>query len=81
NKQAMTFPNPATGSFTVQGKTGELLETIEIFDASGRIVFQINAAGNNQEELSPNIQSGIYEVRITTQSGTLRTERLVFVQQ
>ena len=80
-KASIAFPNPATGSFQVQAQKGELLQTVEIFDANGKLVFQINATGNNSIDLSPSIPTGIYEVRITTQTGTLRTERLIFVQQ
>jgi hypothetical protein len=72
-------PNPNKGSFTISFK--EVLNdySIQIFDATGRIVFENEYSNNNLHQQNINLNSntkGIYFINIKSQ-GTLVTKKII----
>lgn len=70
----MMFPNPAQDSITI--KSNGNLQSIEVFDAQGRIIIQYI---ENSQTASINLSqhaSGIYFVKIVTDSGA-KIEKLI----
>lgn len=69
------YPNPSNGIITISN--AELGSSIEVLDATGRIVStKIITTENTNIDLSENI-SGIYFVQIQTASGDLATKKLI----
>lgn len=62
------YPNPTKGLVFINSKT-ETIISITVFDVLGKKVLQLN--GNIQQVDISNLQSGIYFLRITTDSGSL----------
>lgn len=75
NKLFTISPNPARGFVII---SGENLEQINVYDASGKL--QIVRAVNNQNTFSLNISAlskGQYFVELTTTSGNKETKKLI----
>lgn len=66
------FPNPATETFKVQSLTLDL-ETIEVYDLSGRLLYQnLNLENQEQVEVQLNYApSGMYLVKVQTKNGMI----------
>ena len=72
------FPNPSTGSVTIEG---EGVNRIEIYDVQGRILFEQNAEGRKQNVINvSHLQAGIYFVRIYSENNVAVTKRLVIIK-
>ncbi len=65
NKNEMDFitiyPNPSRGSFSIDGA---YMENIEIFDLSGKVVFN-KAINGNEALLDVNLSEGLYPIKIS----------------
>jgi hypothetical protein len=69
------YPNPSNGIVTISN--AELGSSIQVLDATGRIVStKISTTENTVIDLSENI-SGIYFVHIQTASGDITTKKLI----
>jgi hypothetical protein len=68
-KEAMIFPNPNNGSFTIQAKG---IQQIIVTDLQGKRVLVQTVANRDAVTISsPSLRPGVYYVRIATQSGLL----------
>ena len=63
------FPNPSTGTFTVQTNTVSGNGSIEVYNVIGEKVFS-TAISQQQETINLNQPAGVYNVVIKTASGT-----------
>ena len=71
------FPNPATSTITVAVK-GNTIETVELFDLTGRMVKQV--AGVNAAQYTvqrENLTSGLYFAKVKLNKGGVVTKRIV----
>lgn len=71
------FPNPATSTITVAVK-GNTIETVELFDLTGRMVKQV--AGVNAAQYTvqrDNLTSGLYFAKVKLNKGGVVTKRIV----
>jgi hypothetical protein len=61
--QIVVSPNPCHGAFRISSSEYGILDAVEIFDGSGRLVFQTNQhlAGNN---IQTHLPHGIYQLRV-----------------
>jgi len=66
-------PNPTSDFFTIE-KNGNFI--IELWDATGRLIFSKNATGNERVDIS-NINEGIYFVKIFAKGEWIGMEKLV----
>jgi len=57
------YPNPSTGQFTINGKD---IQEIEIFDVTGKTVFNVIASETKQSIDLRDNSKGIYFVKLTT---------------
>jgi len=72
------FPNPTTGTFTIQG---DGLQRLEIYDVQGRILFEQNAEGRKQNVINvSHLQAGIYFVKIYSENNVAVTKQLVIIK-
>ncbi|HQV75151.1 MAG TPA: GEVED domain-containing protein [Flavobacteriales bacterium] len=73
------FPNPGTGIFTLRALNTSGLSTIEVFDVTGRTVYneqsQLNKGADHVMDLT-GLTAGNYNVRVTA-NGVRTTQRLV----
>jgi len=73
------FPNPGTGIFTLRALNTSGLSTIEVFDVTGRTVYnqmsQLNKGADHVMDLT-GLNAGNYNVRVTA-NGVRTTQRLV----
>ncbi|MBB6372187.1 T9SS type A sorting domain-containing protein [Chryseobacterium shigense] len=67
NADIQIYPNPVTDYFSVKSKGNYRIETVKIFDASGKLIKNI-ASINDRINVS-DLSSGIYFVRIKTEKG------------
>jgi hypothetical protein len=71
------FPNPTSGNITIIA-SGELIKKIELYDLTGK---EINSIGHvnltNVEFNLTNIATGIYHLKITSNSGISKIFKLV----
>lgn len=65
------FPNPAHTYFTIQAnEEGMTLETVEVMDVTGKVVYSNAASSDNETRINVNGWSaGMYIVRIKTSEG------------
>lgn len=70
------FPNPNTGSFEVKTASHLVIQGIELFDISGRLVLSKTGYSSNRIILNEQLVGGVYQLRISTSEGT-SSQRLV----
>jgi len=79
NSAVALFPNPGTGIFTLRALNTSGLSTIEVFDVTGRTVYnqmsQLNKGADHVMDLT-GLNAGNYNVRVTA-NGVRTTQRLV----
>lgn len=64
------YPNPNQGSFNIELSTDLDLNTLEIYDARGKMLLQQNAEGaDTRTEVNTNLPQGVYFVRVQTSEG------------
>ncbi len=72
--QVSVFPNPASDSFSVNANTN--IQSIELWDAFGKLVLLTNPTAQNADVDAKNLPAGVYVVRVKT-SGGIRVLRIV----
>ena len=81
NYRMNVYPNPARERFTLEVEMPEMVDeaTVQLFDASGRILFQRRyediQTGRFDYEVA-DLPAGIYMLQLTTKAGA-RTERVI----
>ena len=76
NSSVTLYPNPTKGKFTVEG---EGLSHVTVYNTIGQMVYDADCEGNSAIINLNSAESGIYMVRITTETGVI-TKRLTFVR-
>jgi hypothetical protein len=74
------YPNPTSGELNLQMATRSGSSySIEVFDVTGKIVFQYQFTGNGKEELNLNLEnSGFYLLKIhSVEENTYYTEKII----
>jgi hypothetical protein len=62
--EVLMFPNPSTGVFTLKMKDGSEIQTVQIIDLNGRVLFT-NAVNSYKADLNiAHLNSGLYTLRI-----------------
>ncbi len=70
------YPNPANDKITIDTKT-EIIESIKVFDISGKLINDYGKSYNNLEELDiSNYAKGTYFLKVKTERG-LTTKKIV----
>lgn len=69
------FPNPASGWLTVE--IPEPGGKVEWVDLSGRLVWAWTL-GSRTNHLAPELQAGVYFIRVTTREGAIKTQKIVW---
>lgn len=65
-----TFPNPFINSLNITLDTGNI-KNIEIFDLSGKLIFNTNVSDNKVTVNTENFEKGIYILKCNTESKTI----------
>lgn len=76
NQFISVFPNPNTGSFTIQLDDSFTSGYIEIFNLNGQKVFQQKAENKRQLEVNSKLEKGVYVLKITSRNHNL-SQRLI----
>lgn len=67
NQQFSVYPNPATATLAIQGKTA--ISSVQIFDLAGRLILSQHADFSHQATIEiANLTSGVYIAEINGQS-------------
>lgn len=75
-RDIQVFPNPVSNKFAVSST--ELIEEVEIYDFTGRLIWSVHGLMNSVIEISSeNFESGNYFVRLKLHSGELVKTRFV----
>jgi len=74
--KVVVFPNPTTAQFTIEG-TG--LNHVSVYNTLGQMVYEANCEGNMTEVNLGNVETGVYMVRIATESGMV-TKRITVIK-
>jgi hypothetical protein len=71
------YPNPSTDATTVSWN-GTQVQTVQVFDATGRMIYEENVNGRTQVQLNTSDWAmGIYSIRLTGES----TQTVRFIRQ
>ncbi len=63
--QIAVYPNPASDWLTIEAKSNELVNKIELINAQGQVIAEIKLAASSKQQISlQNLQNGIYYLRI-----------------
>ena len=78
NLKLSIFPNPAVDGMIQLNLENSAIENITIFDGLGKICYQIRGNSRAMMQLSlPELNAGVYSIRVQTREGNQLTERLV----
>lgn len=72
--QPVVYPNPASNSMTIRSE--ELMEVVKLYDASGKLVLDIQINANNTTLNTQNLPDGIYQL-LTTSGSQQGSSRIV----
>jgi Zn-dependent metalloprotease len=75
-ENVLIFPNPNTGSFTIQSNNIESITQIQVINPLGQIIYSIQNPNDNTITL-PSGAKGTYFVRITTETESITKKILV----
>lgn len=70
------YPNPTSTRFTIEGKG---LNHVSVFNAIGQMVYEANCESDVMEVNMSKVESGVYMVRIATESGIV-TKRVTVMK-
>ena len=72
-------PNPSNGIISINNATSETIDTVQIYDAIGKLVksTKIKSANSNVQLNLQDLNSGIYLVKINSIKGNSSTKKLV----
>jgi len=63
--QIAVYPNPASDWLTIEAKSNELVDKIELINAQGKVIAEIKSGGTNKHQISlQNLTIGIYYLRL-----------------
>jgi len=68
-KNIEIFPNPATGSFTINSRTK--INTIEIYNLVGKQVMSVTSKNDTERIQLINCPAGVYFVKLTSDNGAV----------
>jgi hypothetical protein len=68
------YPNPATDRIQITSEMN--IENVKMFDVAGRMVSDMNVAGNNVTLDVANL-NGVYMIQVTTESGVMNAKVVV----
>ncbi len=77
NAGASIYPNPNSGSINVVISDLTSLNTIEVYDATGRLVMATELLQNQTTISTTHLSNGIYSFRIKNNSGIVKQGKLV----
>lgn len=75
SKKLSVFPNPASDN--VQIKAEEMMQYVEIFDLTGKMVAFQPVFGNNSLLDVKRLAAGVYLIKATMKEGNIQTEKLI----
>jgi hypothetical protein len=70
------YPNPSHGTFTIQSSKGKV-ESLMIYNTLGELQYQKTVQGQKADITVPDISSGIYQVRIVTDTQIINRKILI----
>jgi hypothetical protein len=65
----LVYPNPTRDHFTIQSE--QIIQGLELFDASGRLVFKSSPQTNLIEIHPEGIAQGFYHIKVATTQGVI----------
>ncbi len=78
DKNVSIYPNPSDGHFVMEFSREVKDPVVTIFNTNGEQVYQNNYSSDNQVEVqAPGLSSGVYHLRIQTQSGTINKQLII----
>lgn len=75
---AVIYPNPSMGQFTLAPGMDTEQVTVNILDASGKVVYRSQVEGRNSTQMDVSLKSGIYVLVIT--DGNKASKHKLFIQ-
>jgi hypothetical protein len=75
----LMYPNPANDAVFISGLDFEKITNIKIQNHVGQIITETNAKGGLQKIATNNLSNGIYTVKITSDKGETKTEKLTIL--
>lgn len=77
NSQFEIFPNPTRGNVLIRSMEGEEIQSIHVFDLSGKLVRDVHAHGKTQMQMDlRELSTGVYLIEVSSERGT-SVERIV----
>ncbi len=76
NMEVAVYPNPAKDKVTIENKSNRQLTTVQIYNATGAIVYQENIKSNTHEIPLNSMASGIYQIRIQAEDNNWMIKKL-----
>lgn len=70
------YPNPASSNITIESKSENVIEGLQLFDLNGRIVLEVQTSKSDGSISILNLQSGVYFVRLHSE-GKIYNEKIV----
>ncbi len=72
------FPNPSNGIFTIQTTNGEQLSSLEVFNAFGRLVYQIDGIRRTEVVIDwSGNPAGIYIIELQMRDGSSMKKKMI----
>lgn len=72
NDEMMVYPNPSRGAATILNKGSLKMESIQIYNVLGQVVYRAKADSADKHVIDVNsLASGVYTVEINTDKGTV----------
>jgi hypothetical protein len=75
-KDISIYPNPTSGRFTLNFNSDKKITSLKVVDMSGKIIEKHTSLNSNSLNMS-HLPSGMYILRIETDSGDVTTEKLI----
>lgn len=77
DEELVTFgPNPSTDYFTINASDAFKLESVKLYDRSGRMVYSSGALVDKTVSVK-NLASGIYVLKLTAKDGEVNTKKVL----
>lgn len=72
------YPNPSENQMTLSFENGSLIESVEVIDLFGRMIENVEVTSNQCTLSKTDLGSGTFIVRMTSQTGSVTSRRVVF---
>lgn len=69
------YPNPTKDNFTISGLKGN--ENIKVYDVSGRLIHQVNAANTSVTVPLDKLSEGVYHISIISKDGNVSSHKVL----